>query len=145
MAATVLEVLKNNNLSVTDTRIKILEYFLGSNGALSQGELEKLCGKSFDRVTIYRTLQVFLDKGIIHSIPSLENTTLYAICKDECSEGKHFDNHAHFICSVCGKAYCLDEVVIPNVKLPKGFVAVQRDLILNGKCSNCQQAAQVKN
>ncbi len=138
MVASVSDLLKNNNLSVTDTRVKILEYFMESDGALSPGDLERLSGKNFDRVTIYRTLQAFLDKGIIHSIPSLENTTLYAICKDECSEGRHFDNHAHFICSVCGKTYCLDDVVIPNVKLPKGFVAIQRDLILSGKCSHCQ-------
>jgi Fur family ferric uptake transcriptional regulator len=111
---------------------------LQSDRALSHADIETAVGKKYDRVTIYRALQAFLEKGLIHSIPSLENSPMYALCKDECCEGKHFDNHAHFICTDCGKTYCLDDVVIPNVKLPKGFVAVQRDLILNGKCGRCQ-------
>jgi len=138
MAHSAEDLLKNNHLSVTDNRMKILSLFLKSGRALSHGDIEKSLGKDFDRVTIYRALHTFLEKGLIHSIPSLENSPLYAICKDECSEGKHFDNHAHFICSECGKTYCLDHVTIPNVKLPKGYVAVQRNLILNGKCNNCQ-------
>ncbi|MFN4970176.1 MAG: hypothetical protein ACK4YH_06830, partial [Bacteroidota bacterium] len=53
--------LKRKGLSVTDSRKKILQLFMQQKGALSHGDIEKKAGATFDRVTIYRTLQTFLD------------------------------------------------------------------------------------
>ncbi len=131
------EILKRNHLSVTDKRLAILNLFKRKEGGLSHADIEKKLGKQFDRVTIYRTLQIFAEKGIIHGIPTLDNTIQYALCKDECFEGHHRDNHAHFICENCGKTYCLQAVNIPNIKIPKGFVIKQRNLVMNGTCLSC--------
>ena len=60
----VLEILKKNQLSVTDSRKQILELFINSEGALAHSDIEKHTGDIFDRVTVYRTLQTFVDKGI---------------------------------------------------------------------------------
>jgi Fe2+ or Zn2+ uptake regulation protein len=67
------DLLKRNHLSVTDSRKKILSLFLQSKDALTHGDIEKKAGEKFDRVTIYRTLQTFVEKGIIHSIPTSDN------------------------------------------------------------------------
>jgi len=83
------QLLKRNQLSVTDSRSKILELFLQQNGALAHADIEKKSGASFDRVTVYRTLQTFVEKGIIHTIPTADNSILYALCKDACTEGHH--------------------------------------------------------
>ncbi len=56
-------ILKKNSLSVTDSRKKILSLFLQSKDALAHGDIEKKAGEKFDRVTIYRTLQTFVEKG----------------------------------------------------------------------------------
>ncbi|HVG40166.1 MAG TPA: transcriptional repressor [Chitinophagaceae bacterium] len=130
-------ILKRNQLSVTESRTRILELFLTKNGALAHGDIEKKAGEKFDRVTVYRTLQSFLDKGIIHSIPTADNSVRYALCKDECTEGHHHDNHIHFICKNCGLTTCLDEVHIPEVKLPEGFKAQQIEMVVSGKCKDC--------
>src|ERR1700709_2560919 len=95
------DILKRNQLSVTGSRVKILELFLSKNGALAHGDIEKSAGEKFDRVTVYRTLQSFLDKGIIHSIPTVDNSVRYALCKDDCTGGHHLDNHIHFVCKNC--------------------------------------------
>ena len=137
MAQTVDGILKRFELSVTDSRKKILGLFLKSNGALAHNDIEKQSGSSFDRVTVYRTLQTFVDKGIVHVIPSADNAVKYALCKDECTAGHHHHNHVHFMCDDCGTTYCLDEIVVPEVNLPKGFVATQRDVVLSGKCEKC--------
>ncbi|HLG41131.1 MAG TPA: transcriptional repressor, partial [Chitinophagaceae bacterium] len=63
-------ILKRNNLSLTGSREKILSLFLKQEGALAHGDIEKKAGEKFDRVTVYRTLQAFLEKGIIHAIPT---------------------------------------------------------------------------
>ncbi|HLK28286.1 MAG TPA: transcriptional repressor [Puia sp.] len=132
------DILKRNQLSLTSGRKKILELFLSNAGALSHGDIEKKAGEKFDRVTVYRTLQVFLEKGIIHNIPTADNSILYALCKDECSQGHHHDNHVHFVCNDCGSTVCLESVTIPSVKLPKGFTSTQVDVVVSGVCNECK-------
>ncbi|BAV09589.1 Fur family transcriptional regulator, ferric uptake regulator [Filimonas lacunae] len=130
-------ILKRSQLSVTDSRKKILELFQNSNAALAHADIEKQTGPNFDRVTIYRTLQTFVEKGIIHTIPTTDNSVKYALCKDECSAGHHHDDHVHFVCDNCGITYCLDHVTVPKVQLPKGFQGKQVDVIVSGICSSC--------
>jgi Fur family transcriptional regulator, ferric uptake regulator len=137
MATDTKEILKKNKLSITASREKILNLFLDQAGALAHGDIEKKAGEKFDRVTIYRTLQVFVEKGIIHTIPTTDNSILYALCKDDCEEGHHHDHHIHFICTQCHHTYCLDDVVTPAVKLPKGYSAKQIEVVVEGICEKC--------
>ena len=133
-----LDILKKNQLSITDGRKKILELFLHSPGALAHADIEKSTGEIFDRVTVYRTLQTFVDKGIIHNIPTTDNSILYALCKQDCEAGHHHDNHVHFICDVCFKTTCLDDVTVPEVKLPKGFKPKHAQMVVGGICGDCK-------
>lgn len=133
-----LDILKRNGLSLTESRKKILELFLENEGALAHADIERNTDAAFDRVTVYRTLQTFVDKGIIHQIPTTDNSILYALCKHECEAGHHHDEHVHFICNVCGKTICLDDVTVPEVKLPKGFKPLQSAMVVNGVCSECK-------
>jgi Fur family ferric uptake transcriptional regulator len=133
-----LDTLRDNNLSVTNSRKKILQFFLEQPGALSHADIEKRSAGEFDRVTIYRTLQTFLEKGVIHSIPTADNATRYALCKDDCKEGHHEDHHVHFICSSCHHTFCLDNVVTPSVKLPRGYFARHVEVVVEGVCKDCR-------
>jgi Fur family transcriptional regulator, ferric uptake regulator len=134
----VLKILKKQGLSVTESRSKILNIFLNSDGALAHSDIEKNASTQFDRVTIYRTLQTFVDKGIVHQIPTTDNSVYYALCKHDCEDGKHIhDNHVHFICTECSKTICLDDVTVPQVKLPKHFTKTNAAMIVNGICESC--------
>ena len=137
MARDTKDILKKNRLSVTASREKILNLFLDQTGALAHGDIEKRAGEKFDRVTIYRTLQAFVEKGIIHTIPTADNSILYALCKDDCEEGHHHDHHVHFVCKQCQHTYCLDNVVTPDIKLPSGYSAKQIDVVVEGICKQC--------
>lgn len=137
MLYSVIETLKRSQLSVTDSRKKILEMFMRSDGALAHADIEHHNGTEFDRVTIYRTLQTFVEKGIIHTIPTSDNSVRYALCKDECTTGHHHDDHVHFMCDDCGTTYCLDHVTVPQLSLPQGFRATQTDVVISGKCEKC--------
>src|SRR5688572_16120972 len=132
----VADVLRRNNLSITESRRKILSLFLDTPDALTHGDIERKAGEKFDRVTVYRTLQTFVEKGIIHTIPTADNTVLYALCKD-CTEGHHHDDHVHFICSNCGTTICLDDVVSPRIDLPAGYQAESTQVVINGVCKKC--------
>lgn len=132
------DVLKALGLSITDSRKKILSLFYESKGALAHADIEKKSSANFDRVTVYRTLQTFVEKGIIHTIPTTDNSIKYALCKSDCGQGHHHDNHVHFICDSCDTTFCLDHVQIPKVKLPDGFTSKQTDLVVSGICNNCK-------
>ena len=137
MEQKIIDLLKRSSLSITDSRKKILESFFQENSALAHADIENYVGEDFDRVTIYRTLQTFVDKGIIHTIPTPDNAVLYALCKDSCSAGHHHDNHVHFICDNCNKTFCLEHVVVPTVHMPVGFAASQIDMVVSGICNYC--------
>ena len=138
MSIEIKEILKRNNLSVTGSREKILSLFFDQAGALAHGDIEKRAGEKFDRVTVYRTLQTFVEKGIIHTIPTSDNSIRYALCKDDCAEGHHHDHHVHFVCTQCHTTYCLDDVVTPELRLPKGYNAVHIEVVAEGICKNCK-------
>ncbi len=137
MSSLAENILKKHHLSVTESRIRILELFQHHHNALAHADIERQTGDLFDRVTIYRTLQAFSEKGIIHSIPTADNAVLYALCKEECASGKHSDNHIHFICEKCQNTYCLDHIAIPAIQMPAGFKMKQAGLIVEGICKNC--------
>jgi Fur family transcriptional regulator, ferric uptake regulator len=132
------EILRRKNLSATDSRRKILTLFLSTPDAMAHGHIEKKAGEKFDRVTIYRTLQTFVEKGIIHTIPTADNSVLYALCKD-CAEGHHHDDHVHFVCSVCDRTICLDDVISPKIDLPEGYKADSVQVVLHGTCKDCNK------
>ena len=133
-----MDILRKNGLSITEGRKKILELFLDADGALAHADIEKNTDAAFDRVTVYRTLQTFVEKGIIHQIPTTDNAVLYALCKDNCAAGHHHDEHVHFICNHCHKTICLDDFTVPVVKLPKGFTPLQTAMVVNGICNDCR-------
>ena len=133
-------ILKNSSLSVTASRKRILDIFLSVNNALAHQDIEQKCADEYDRVTIYRTLQTFLEKGIIHNIPTTDNAVRYALCNDACiNTGHHHDNHVHFLCDDCGKTLCLDEVMIPTVKLPAGYAMKEINMVVSGTCKTCKK------
>ena len=139
MTTRVDDILRRNSLSVTESRKKILNLFLNVQGALAHGDIERKAGEKFDRVTVYRTLQTFVEKGIIHTIPTTDNSVRYALCKDSCTEGHHHDNHVHFICLQCGTALCLEDIVVPEIKMRRGFSINEIEVVVKGTCLDCQQ------
>jgi len=89
--------------------------------------------KQFDKVTIYRILQSFLDDGIIHKAISNDGNSYYFICKT-CKE-VHFHNHYHFKCSKCEKVECINEEI--EIKLPKNYTSESINFWITGICAVC--------
>ena len=132
-------ILKNNQLRSTHSRSEILGLFLNSNYALSNSEIEKEIAEEHDRVTVYRTLRTFLDKGIIHKVLDDSSTPRYALCNIECQGEEHNHEHVHFKCTSCGLTTCLDNVKIPNINLPVGYMAEEVNVLMQGTCKDCQK------
>ncbi len=135
----ILSTLKSSNLRQTDAREAVLSIFLDGQFALAHVDIENKLADKFDRVTIYRTLKTFVDKGLIHKVLDDVGGMKYAICKAECNtvEHHHHHDHVHFKCSICGQTSCLEQVTIPAIDLPIGYKKQEMNLLVQGICLNC--------
>ncbi len=136
------ELLKKTKLRITESRLDIFSFFQKQEFALSHADIETALSGKFDRVTIYRTLKSFLEKGLIHKVLDDTGNLKYAACKTLCKPeiAHHQHQHAHFKCTTCGQTTCLEEVAIPSVSLPNGFSVEEYNLLVQGTCADCTQA-----
>lgn len=141
MSVAIKSKLKTYKLRQTDCREEILEIFLSKNHALAHADIETQIVDKFDRVTIYRTLKTFVDKGLIHKVLDDEGGIKYALCKEKCQSHDHTHNHdhIHFKCMNCGLTTCLEAVVIPTVILPEGYQKKEMNLLVQGICASCNK------
>ncbi len=136
MQEQIAHILKHHQLRVTACRKQVIAVFLDKRHAIGHSELERQLA-DFDRVTIYRTLNTFLEKGIVHQVPDDVGEAKYALCSDDCDEHAHQDEHVHFKCLECNKLTCIAEIAIPNLTLPKGYVMKHATLLIKGLCEDC--------
>jgi Fur family ferric uptake transcriptional regulator len=128
--------LKNKHINPTAMRLLVLDFLMKQNAAISLNDLEKGMGPS-DRITLYRTLKTFEEKGLVHSIEDGSGATKYAICEEDCDGESHHDLHVHFFCNTCRETFCLPHTQIPEVALPDRFVRQEMNLIIKGICDQC--------
>lgn len=127
--------LEQKEVRPTAMRLLVLETLQKQKAALSLQDLEDTFEKA-DRITLYRTLKTFKEKGLIHSIEDGTGATKYALCQEGC-ECAPEDMHVHFFCNSCEDTFCLPKFKIPEVSLPNGFVPMETNLLVKGVCSNC--------
>lgn len=135
---TVENILKSNGLRITESRVDLLNLFVQSEASLSNQDIEEALPDA-DRITMYRTLKSFEEKGIIHRALDHTQTTRYALCHSDCSTHDHHDNHVHFHCDRCDNTYCVEEATVPYIKVPEGYEVEAVDIIMNGTCDKCKR------
>jgi Fur family ferric uptake transcriptional regulator len=134
------QVLKNKNIRVTGFRLQVLELFEKSKHALEINDVEKALG-DHDRITLYRTIKTFIDKGVLHEIVLPGESKKLALCDSSCGSdkeghGHHSHEHIHFKCIKCGQVECIDEVGYPTINLP-GYVVKEINVSAKGYCRAC--------
>ena len=69
-----------------------------------------------DAVTVYRTLNTFTDKQLVHRVRGEDRTWRYALSGKasprQPQQPAH--SHAHFVCETCGTVECLEDAEIPG-------------------------------
>lgn len=132
------KLLQQYALRKTSCRLEVLAMLLQHRSALAHSDIEKQLGDKFDRVTLYRTLHSFEEKGLVHSINDVSGAVKYALCRETCNQQQHNDNHIHFNCTACGQTFCLNEVNIPSLSLPSGYRVNSLHFSAQGICSTCE-------
>lgn len=132
------QILQEHQLKKTPIRVAVLELFLEVNHGLSPAEINKQLATSHDRVTIYRTLNKFEEKGMLHRVPDADSGLRYALCSQHCPDEAHLDYHAHFICRQCQNTFCLENVAVPSTSFPKHVQVEEVQYTLTGLCEGCK-------
>jgi len=130
------QLLESKNINPTAMRLLVLDFLLQQSATISLTDLEKGMQPA-DRITIYRTLKTFQEKGLVHSIDDGSGSSKYALCRSECDDHQHHDLHVHFYCHSCKETFCLEKSVIPKVNLPSRFMAEEMSLLVKGICDTC--------
>ena len=94
-----------------------------------------------DKSTIFRTLQLFESKGLLHSIVTSNGVRNYALCTDECLDDNHAHFHGHLKCDHCNQLFCVPIISLPLFKETDGFKIGSFQIIANDACKECNQLA----
>lgn len=129
-------ILREKRLRLTDSRKEILNVLQRAASSVGLADLEREL-PNIDRVTMYRTLQSFRQKEIIHMVNDpLLGTPRYIYSRPELAR-----RHAHFKCNGCGALVCLACEFPSNdfPALPPGYGMDGYSLVIHGLCNRCNK------
>ncbi len=128
---------KKNKISETPFRKEVIDIFLKHDSAIS---LSTIIGelKDYNRITLYRTIKIFIEKGMIHEIAISGEDSMYALCKEDCNVKEHHHQHIHFKCKQCGHIFCVEVEKFPKIDLPD-YNIDQLEIQATGVCKNCNE------
>ncbi len=134
----ITQLLKDKRLRLTSFRKEVLQVFMDNDKAIAVSDIEDALN-DFDRITLYRTIKSFIEKGLIHEIVMPGDVKKLALCAVDCSheEGVHDHSHIHFQCKICKEVFCVDVPSLPNIDLP-GYQIDEVEIQVHGVCENCK-------
>ena len=129
------ELLRANRLRCTAGRMEVLAILIRATKPLSHGDIMKrLSRKKFDRVSVYRCLDRFVRRDIVHKAYVSGRNDMFEIAA-HCGEDYC---HPHFICRRCKETFCMTQVSVPVLRnLGGGFIPKRQKIYIEGICPDC--------
>jgi Fur family ferric uptake transcriptional regulator len=123
----------------TKAQSTILDLLQNESNALSHEDIMARAGNDMDRVTVYRILNRFVERGLAHRIVADDGRQYFASCQEGCDHAAEVHEHAHFRCTVCNTVECVPGDI--DVNLPMGYSVDNCNIILSGSCQTCADQA----
>ena len=130
-------ILIGKGIKPTANRILILKELMINSHPVNLADLE-IALATMDKGSIFRVLQLFSEKEIIHVIEDGSRSLKYEVCHAE-HHHTATDQHPHFYCEKCGALYCLDNISLPDIELPSDFQIKSINLMIKGICPECSE------
>lgn len=124
--------LKETGIRPTSTRVLIWEKINEVQFAFSLTDIEDLI-PDIDRSTIFRTLVVFEEHHLLHSIDDGSGAQKYCVARSE------EEQHVHITCNICHHTYCCKSLSVPKVDVPEGFQVIETSYVIKGICKECSK------
>ena len=133
------KILSDNNVSITNPRILVLEALLDNKSPITVDELLTKLEKQVAKSTLYRVLSDLKKINILQEFTNLENQSVVELLLDTDS------HHHHLFCSDCGEIIDVEMANEFEEKLSKeikriekkfNFIIEDHRLELFGKCTD---------
>lgn len=131
-----IEILLEHGIRPTANRLLLVKVLSKAEHPLTMKELEDLVD-TIDKSNIFRTLSLFRDQHLVHVLQDGADAVRYELCHSH-EEDHDDDLHAHFYCERCRQTFCLNDIPVPQVNLPKGYRMNTINYLIKGICPNCQ-------
>lgn len=129
---------EKSDFRMTPQRAAILEAVREAEGHLTAGDIFERVHARYPSIaygTVYRTLHLFAERGIILEFPFGDEASRF---------DRRTDRHDHVRCTTCGK---LVDVDVPEALFASqvaseqtGFIVVGHQTVFSGTCPACQWA-----
>ena len=135
------ELLRKSGHKATPSRLAILDIFGKTRNPMSAQEIIEALPSDTDQATVYRTLKLLNEKGVIKQIDLRHNHAHYELA--------NIAEHHHLICLRCGRIedveHCGVEAVQSTIlKNSKHFAEIkQHTLEFYGLCKTCAKKSEV--
>jgi Fur family transcriptional regulator, ferric uptake regulator len=133
-------VLKSAGLRRTPVRFAVLDLLARAAGPLGVPEMLGKLSADTDAVTVYRTLNTFTRKKLVHRVQADDRSWRYAL-GDSALKPEH--RHPHFVCDTCRTVECLSTAEIPTglartMGVRRGYKVTYPEVVLHGQCPKCR-------
>jgi Fur family ferric uptake transcriptional regulator len=127
------------SLRRTPVRLGVLGVLAAAREPMDVPEILAKLPERTDAVTVYRTLNTFTRKKLVHRVRGEDRGWRYAMGNSGPSP-EH--RHPHFVCEDCGKVECLDDADIPasfvrSLGVPSKYQVRYPEVVLHGLCLKC--------
>lgn len=129
------KILSGRDIKPTPNRIMVLKELIDSPYPVSLTDLE-ISLDTVDKASIFRVLELFAAKEIVHVIEDGSRSLKYELCHNS-SHHSIADQHVHFFCEQCKRTYCFEDTDIPMIEIPEGFVLRGINYMIKGLCPEC--------
>ena len=130
---TLLEKLEQHGYKLTAPRLKLLTAILSDGQQFTAEEIYSRV-PSVGRATVYRTIKLMVDLGVLCKLTLDDGTPRYRL--------SHRSHHHHLICTTCGIVAdfqrCTVDDVIGALKRATGYQVEGHRIEVYGVCPECQ-------
>ncbi len=132
------EILREHGIRPTANRILVVKALAAADRPMSLSELEyKIL--TVDKSGIFRALTLFREQHLVHVIEDGGDGVRYELCMSHGDGDTDEDMHVHFYCEACHRTFCIDNVPVPHVDLPAGYVRKTVNYMVKGICPECDR------
>jgi Fur family ferric uptake transcriptional regulator len=131
--------LREAGIRPTRQRVAVLSTLAERDDATAQQlhQLLRARGSAAGLATVYRTLALLAEAGVIDTLTHHPGEACYRVCGD--------GHHHHLVCTSCHRvveiADCVPEEWLERLAGEHGFALTGHAVELSGVCSDCRQAS----
>ncbi len=131
-----ITLMRKKGQRITEQRVALLSHLIGKEKACSQTEIEEALAYLMDRATMYRSLNLFMEAGLVLKIRDQKGHPMYVFNAEETHSEQSL--HPHLKCTECDSVECLPAFPNDYVHRLEKYQIADFQIVLDGVCSNCK-------